>query len=52
MGATTRDPNIDISVETGTPPSFQRTAHYEGDPAIASRILRNWRFKSYERGDW
>jgi len=26
MGATTRDPNIDILVETGTPPSFQRTS--------------------------
>jgi hypothetical protein len=40
MGATTRDPNIDIPVETGTPPNFQRTAHYAGHAAISSRRLR------------
>jgi hypothetical protein len=28
LGATTRSPSIDISVESGTPPSFQRRSNY------------------------
>ena len=40
MGATTRSPNIDIPVESGTPPSFQRTLHYECGAAISSRLGR------------
>jgi hypothetical protein len=38
LGATTRDSIIDISVETGTPPSFQRTLHYESNAGISSSI--------------
>jgi len=36
MGATTRDSNFSIPVETGTPPSFQRTLHYEDGGVISS----------------
>ena len=44
MGATTRDSIIDISVETGTPPSFQRRTHYDGNAVIwssATKVARS-----------
>ena len=40
MGATTRDPNIDIPVETGTPPIFRERGDYEGCDTIPSSRLR------------